>query len=112
MLALFAPEAYAFPPRGRQDESGIYDMTSHLTNTCLQESDLQSPSADNENVQRLQDLIGKDTSVGRALTESDVESITASLSATVGEVFNAAVSSGSHFQVRCRLYPLFQASAH
>lgn len=104
ILALFAPGAYVFPPPRSHHDINAYDLSSHLTNTCLQDNDSRVSNKD-QNVHRLSHLVGKPTSLGRELTAEDVEHIIQALTRTTGELFKAAVNSGSHFQVRRAVLP-------
>ena len=99
ILALFANAPYEFPPRESESEDAIYDLTSHLTNTCLQDL----PKEANPNVHLFNDLIGSTARFAageRSITQQDVDQAFERLCALLAETWKAALGSGSQFQVR------------
>lgn len=91
LLALFAPKAYK-RPAGHAD-----DLSSHLTNTCLQQQESST-------VHLLSDLVGcpfaavDDGQAGTVTTEM-VASIRKQASSVVAETFEACANAGRvHFQ--------------
>lgn len=100
-LALFAPEPYESP---MESEDGRINLTSHLTNTCLQTNLEEGPSE--LAVSTLPDLVGKTIlsgpSRGSKLSTSQVHAVEDQVGEAVAEVFKAAVNAGTSFQVGCR----------
>lgn len=96
-LALFAPTPYSFPPVLTPE--GAVDLSSHLTNTCLQGS--ETPSIVVSTLSNLSShvILGDGSHQGELLGEQRVEKIESDVSEIVSQTFRAAISSGSGFQV-------------
>lgn len=104
ILALFSSTPYS--PPSEKDE-GSETLSAHLTNTALQDSHGE------ENVRLLQELVGcrlvscvnsndkegEETLDSPILTQNHVDEIIDQVSLTIGEVFEAGLNSGVHFQV-------------
>lgn len=104
-LALFASTAYSLPSE-TASETGQFDLSAHLTNTCLQTSVL-GQDAPRISVSTLQSMAGKivlgGPSKGEKLGEGRIRQIETRVCGAVGEIFKAAVGAGSSFQVSSRL---------
>lgn len=104
-LALFASSPYQ-PPAASASESGEFDLSAHLTNTCLQTSVL-GEEASTVSVSTLQSMADKvilgGPHEGEQLGEERISRIEEGVREAVAEVFKAAVGAGSSFQVRALL---------
>ncbi|GAA5859631.1 hypothetical protein JCM1840_006381 [Sporobolomyces johnsonii] len=106
-LALFAPTPYS-PPS--PSAAGEFDLSSHLTNTCLQTAVL-GDAAPQVSVGVLQDM-GEKTILsgkhkGQKLGQERIRAIEEGVRTTVAEVFKAAVGAGSSFQVLPNAFEIF-----
>lgn len=122
MLALFAPAAYALP-KGNDDaesdeDSAVIDLTSHLTNTCLQD-DEQSASS----VFTLSSLIGKPIISARraantaeadsvdveerVINQEDIQWIVERIGNVTAETFSAALGMRQHFSAAPNSFEVF-----
>jgi len=114
-LALFASSPYT-SPADTVDESGAFDLSAHLTNTCLQTSVLgeQAPAISVSTLQGMHDkVILGGAHEGEKLGKERIAQIEGSVREAVREVFKAAVGAGSSFQVRTLLSfsPLVESCA-
>lgn len=108
-LALFASSPYTSPAE-TASETGEFDLSAHLTNTCLQTAVLgeEAPQVSVSTLQSMADhTILSGQHKGEELGAERIEAIEERVRETVAEVFKAAVGAGSSFQVRRRL-PLFK----
>lgn len=104
-LALFAPTSYSLPSSRSHDdgqEIGV-DLSAHLTNTCLQNSVLGG-GRDELAVSTLQAMAGHKRILagpheGEVLQPEHVTCIEGQVAETVSEIFKAAVSASTSFQV-------------
>lgn len=110
-LALFASSPYPSPAE-TASETGEFDLSAHLTNTCLQTAVL-GEEAPQVSVSTLQSMVDKTILSGQHKGEKfgaeRIEAIEERVRETVAEVFKAAVGAGSSFQVRrvpCMIHPL------
>lgn len=98
-LALFALTPYQLPSAF---EKGPVDLSSHLTNTCLQTAILgeATPEVAVSTLSAMADrIILGGPHQGEKLGEANVHKIEDQVAATVADVFKAAVSAGTSFQV-------------
>ncbi|CEQ42110.1 SPOSA6832_03885 [Sporobolomyces salmonicolor] len=106
-LALFAPTPYSSPS---PSPAGEFDLSSHLTNTCLQMAVL-GEAAPQVSVGVLQDMGEKKILSGKhkgeKLGEERIRAVEEGVRTTVAEVFNAAVGAGSSFQVLPNAFEIF-----
>lgn len=97
-LALFAPTPYQLPSA---NDEGPVDLSSHLTNTCLQTTLLgeAAPELAVSTLSAMADrtILGGPYQ-GEKLGGERVEKIEDQVAETVAEVFKAAVSAGTSFQ--------------
>ena len=93
ILALFSSKSYAAPCRSDGDQTGMVDLTAHLTNTSLQEH------RGEEGVRLLSELVGCSVLDGDRFTESDLEDITEQAGDVLADTFRAALDTTVHFQV-------------
>lgn len=109
-LALFAPTPYEHPTLS---PTGAVDLSSHLTNTCLQ----TAPDAETREgqlafaVETFQSL-GERTVLegphkGTELGEERIREVEEKVCQTVRETFKAGVSAGSGFQVLPNCFEIF-----
>jgi len=110
MLALFASKPYHSPSMSRaaQDQGGhaddILDLTSHLTNTCL-----QSDSEAKDSVFLLSDLVGKSllqtpaSSQAATFSDEQLQKVISRIGEVVGETFRAGLGMPNHFSVHTTL---------
>ncbi|GAA5972336.1 hypothetical protein JCM11641_002414 [Rhodosporidiobolus odoratus] len=107
-LALFASTPYVHPSQGDSEEE--LDLSSHLTNTCLQTSVL-GEEAPQISVGVLQEMEHKvvlsGTYKGEKLGRQRIEKIEEGVRNCVGEVFKAAVGTGSSFQALPNAFEIF-----
>lgn len=98
-LALFAPTKYSFPPT--ETPEGKVDLSAHLTNTCLQTAEGEEPSPLVVSTLHAlsQHMILSGPAKGEQLGGARVQQIEEDVGNVVGELFRAAISSGSGFQV-------------
>lgn len=113
-LALFASTAYTSPAE-TASETGQFDLSAHLTNTCLQTSVLGA-DAPQISVSTLQSMEEKEIlsgpHAGEKLGAERIRGIEEKVCETVAEVFKAAVGAGSSFQVRLLRSLLHRVRAH
>ncbi|GAA6058550.1 hypothetical protein JCM10212_006989 [Sporobolomyces blumeae] len=107
-LALFAPVPYARPVEAAAEAD--FDLSAHLTNTCLQTSVL-GDSTPQVSVGCLQTMADKTIlsggAKGEALGEERIRTIEQRVRETVAEVFKAALGAGSSFQVLPNAFEIF-----
>jgi tubulin--tyrosine ligase len=98
-LALFAPTAYESPSTS---SSGNVDLSSHLTNTCLQTSILgdATPDVAVSTLPAMADrIVLGGPSQGEIVGEKRIRDIEESVGKVVCDTFKAAVGAGTSFQV-------------
>ncbi|GAA5834459.1 hypothetical protein JCM9279_004322 [Rhodotorula babjevae] len=108
-LALFASSPYT-SPSDTVDESGAFDLSAHLTNTCLQTSVLgeQAPTISVSTLQGMYDkVILGGAHEGEKLGEERIGRIEEGVREAVREVFKAAVGAGSSFQALPNAFEIF-----
>ncbi|GJN91569.1 hypothetical protein Rhopal_004592-T1 [Rhodotorula paludigena] len=108
-LALFASSPYQ-PPAASASESGEFDLSAHLTNTCLQTSVLgeEAPSVSVSTLQSMADkVILGGPHEGEKLSEERISRVEESVREAVAEVFKAAVGAGSSFQALPNAFEIF-----
>ncbi|GAA5916810.1 hypothetical protein JCM6882_004176 [Rhodosporidiobolus microsporus] len=109
-LALFASTPYVHPSSAEQDEGDVLDLSSHLTNTCLQTSVLgeQAPQVSVSTLQGMADkVILGGAHKGEKLGEERIAKIQEGVREAVAEVFKAAVGAGSSFQALPNAFEIF-----
>lgn len=108
LLALFAAKPYVPPQRSPKEEQEInedapssFDLTPHLTNTSLQQGHGDA------NVRLFSELIGSRIvslgdaeGQGESFSEADAKDMVDQISELLADVFQAAINSPIHFQVR------------
>ncbi|BGP52879.1 hypothetical protein JCM8202_003961 [Rhodotorula sphaerocarpa] len=108
-LALFASTAYTSPAE-TASETGQFDLSAHLTNTCLQTSVLRA-DAPQISVSTLQSMEEKEIlsgpHAGEKLGAERIRGIEEKVCETVAEVFKAAVGAGSSFQPLPNAFEIF-----
>ncbi|GAA5922596.1 uncharacterized protein JCM15063_003357 [Sporobolomyces koalae] len=107
-LALFAPVPYAAPEPAAA--TGDFDLSSHLTNTCLQTSVLgeDTPQVSVGCLQEMADkVILSGPSKGQKLSQDRIRDIERGVRETVSELFKAAIGAGSSFQVLPNAFEIF-----
>ncbi|GAA6015186.1 hypothetical protein JCM11491_000497 [Sporobolomyces phaffii] len=107
-LALFAPVAYERPEAAASTRD--FDLSSHLTNTCLQTSVLgeETPQVSVGCFQEMADkVILSGHSAGEKLGRERIRKLEQGVRDTVAEVFKAAVGAGSSFQVLPNAFEIF-----
>ncbi|BGP44731.1 putative tubulin--tyrosine ligase pby1 [Rhodotorula kratochvilovae] len=108
-LALFASSPYSSPADTATD-SGEFDLSAHLTNTCLQTSVLgeEAPAISVATLQGMADkAILSGPHVGEKLGAERIAKIEEGVRETVAEVFKAAVGAGSSFQALPNAFEIF-----
>ncbi|ORY85290.1 tubulin-tyrosine ligase family-domain-containing protein [Leucosporidium creatinivorum] len=106
-LALFAPTPYELPSA---TDDGPVDLSSHLTNTCLQTAILgeATPEVAVSTLSAMADrVILGGPHQGEKLGEANVHRIEDQVAATVADVFKAAVSAGTSFQALPNAFEIF-----
>ena len=101
-MALFASSPYTSPDE-TDSATGEFDLSAHLTNTCLQTAVLgeEAPQVSVSTLQSMADkVILSGQHKGEKLGAERIEAIEERVRETVAEVFKAAVGAGSSFQVR------------
>ncbi|BGO99256.1 putative tubulin--tyrosine ligase pby1 [Rhodotorula toruloides] len=110
-LALFASSPYSPPSLDDEAErTGEFDLSAHLTNTCLQTSVLgeEAPTVSVSTLQGMADkVILGGSHEGEKLGEERIAKIEEDVRETVAEVFKAAVGAGSSFQVLPNAFEIF-----
>lgn len=99
-LALFAPTPYQHPSTSSSGDP--VDLSSHLTNTCLQASVLgeKVPELAVSTLEAMaEQVILGGPHEGSKLGEERVRLVEEQVKETVADVFKAAVSAGTSFQV-------------
>lgn len=113
-LALFAPTPYDFPPTRGDD--GTVDLSSHLTNTCIQSvDDEQPPALVVSTWQSLAEhvILGEGAYAGEKLGEERIRKVENDVGEIVSETFRAGISSGSGFQVgSCHCLDCYKVDAN
>ncbi|GAA5826902.1 hypothetical protein JCM11251_002151 [Rhodosporidiobolus azoricus] len=108
-LALFASTPYIHPSSSSEGEEEL-DLSSHLTNTCLQTSVL-GEEAPQISVGVLQDMADKIILGGKYKGEKlglqRIAEIEEGVRQSVGEVFKAAAGAGSSFQALPNAFEIF-----
>ncbi|GAA5980704.1 hypothetical protein JCM10908_001743 [Rhodotorula pacifica] len=108
-LALFASSSYTSPAE-TASETGEFDLSAHLTNTCLQTAVL-GEEAPQVSVSTLQSMVDKTilsgTNKGEKLGAERIQQIEERVRETVAEVFKAAVGAGSSFQPLPNAFEIF-----
>ncbi|GAA5950439.1 hypothetical protein JCM3765_004548 [Sporobolomyces pararoseus] len=107
-LALFAPVPYSQPEPAAS--TADFDLSSHLTNTCLQTSILgeETPQVSVGCLQEMSDkVILSGDNEGENLGEDRIRKIEQGVQETVAEVFKAAIGAGSSFQVLPNAFEIF-----
>lgn len=118
-LALFAPTPYVFPPT--RTANGQIDLSSHLTNTCLQTPDRedghsQGEKGESEEARSIVVATWQSLSAfvildgpfkGETVGEERMRKVEDAVAETVRETFKAGVSSGSGFQVLPNCFEIF-----
>ncbi|GAA6047142.1 hypothetical protein JCM3770_006921 [Rhodotorula araucariae] len=108
-LALFASSPYS-SPADTATESGEFDLSAHLTNTCLQTSVLgeQAPVISVATLQGMADkVVLSGPHEGEKLGADRIVEIEERVRETVAEVFKAAVGAGSSFQALPNAFEIF-----
>ncbi|GAA5926268.1 hypothetical protein JCM3775_000974 [Rhodotorula graminis] len=108
-LALFASSPYT-SPADTANESGEFDLSAHLTNTCLQTSVLgeQAPAISVSTLQGMRDkVVLGGPHEGEKLGEERIGLIEEGVREAVREVFKAAVGAGSSFQALPNAFEIF-----
>ncbi|KAI5477229.1 hypothetical protein MNV49_006602 [Pseudohyphozyma bogoriensis] len=104
-LALFAPTQY-FPPS--TSDSSTIDLSSHLTNTCLQTSVEGTMDIAVRTLQGMkEEEIQSGPFKGEKLGEERVNVIEGKVQESVREIFKAGISAGSGFQVLPNCFEIF-----
>ncbi|GAA6036636.1 hypothetical protein JCM8097_001264 [Rhodosporidiobolus ruineniae] len=116
-LALFASSPYVHPSTASsstdsdgEGEEAEFDLSSHLTNTCLQTSVLgeQAPQVSVGVLQEMADkTILSGPNKGEKLGRERIEKIEEGVREAVAEVFKAAVGAGSSFQALPNAFEIF-----
>lgn len=100
-LALFAPTPYIFPPTFTKH--GKVDLSSHLTNTCLQRTEDEGPASSTvvALLSNLSDhiILGDSPFAGEKLGEERVRQMEEDVGLIVAETFSSGIASGSGLQV-------------
>ncbi|GAA6004314.1 hypothetical protein JCM10207_000664 [Rhodosporidiobolus poonsookiae] len=107
-LALFASTPYIHPSSAEGTDE--LDLSSHLTNTCLQTSVLgeEAPQVSVSTLQSMADkVILGGACQGEKLGEERIAKIEAGVREAVAEVFKAAVGAGSSFQALPNAFEIF-----
>ncbi|TKA55354.1 hypothetical protein B0A53_02278 [Rhodotorula sp. CCFEE 5036] len=108
-LALFASSPYTSPAE-TASETGEFDLSAHLTNTCLQTAVLgeEAPQVSVSTLQSMADkTILSGQHKGEKLGAERIEAIEERVRETVAEVFKAAVGAGSSFQPLPNAFEIF-----
>ncbi|GAA5851498.1 hypothetical protein JCM5353_001602 [Sporobolomyces roseus] len=107
-LALFAPVSYSQPEPAAS--TAEFDLSSHLTNTCLQTSILgeETPQVSVSCLQEMSEkVILSGEKKGEKLGQERIRKMEEGVQETVREVFKAAVGAGSSFQVLPNAFEIF-----
>ncbi|GAA5861511.1 hypothetical protein JCM3774_000275 [Rhodotorula dairenensis] len=108
-LALFASSPYT-SPADTASETGEFDLSAHLTNTCLQTAVLgqEAPQVSVSTWQGMADrLILGGKHKGEKLGRERIEQVEDRVRQTVAEVFKAAIGAGSSFQPLPNAFEIF-----
>ncbi|GAA5841998.1 hypothetical protein JCM3766R1_005718 [Sporobolomyces carnicolor] len=110
-LALFAPVPYVRPGSDATGAPAEFDLSSHLTNTCLQTSVLgdEAPQVSVACLQQLADktILSRGAHEGERLGEERIREIERGVQETVAELFRAAIGAGSSFQCLPNAFEIF-----
>ncbi|GAA5870185.1 hypothetical protein JCM16303_001918 [Sporobolomyces ruberrimus] len=107
-LALFAPVAYTNPETAAS--TADFDLSAHLTNTCLQTSVLgeEAPQVSVGCLQEMSEkIILRGECRGEKLGHERIRTIERGVNETMAELFKAAVGAGSSFQVLPNAFEIF-----
>ncbi|GAA5907944.1 uncharacterized protein JCM6883_004068 [Sporobolomyces salmoneus] len=109
-LALFAPVPYSPPSSDPTTSTAEFDLSSHLTNTCLQTSILgqETPQVSVGCLQEMgEKVLLSGEQKGEKFGEERIRTIQESVQETVRELFKAAIGAGSSFQVLPNAFEIF-----